>query len=262
MYDIEQHIDQLGNTLVFDKVPRRIISLVPSQTEFLYHLGISPIAQTIFCIHPKSAFKSANKIGGTKKLNIDKIISLKPDLIIGNKEENDKNQILELQQHFPLWMSDIYTPEDAYAMMKALGRILDKEPAVNELIRHIKSSYSSILPLSEEPTCLYLIWQKPFMAVGSPSFIHSNLKIIGCRNLAEKLGRYPELSESQIEKLNPNFIFLSSEPFPFKKNHQAAIQAQFPESKVLLVDGEMFSWYGNRMPAATKYFKQLIKKLS
>lgn len=251
--------DQMGNAIKFNSVPKRVVSLVPSQTEFLYEIGIRPIAQTIFCIHPKSEFKQSTKIGGTKKLNIEKIRSLKPDLIIGNKEENLKAEIEILAEEFPVWMSDIHTLEDAYEMMDCIGQITDKVEAANKIIKEARSNFNS-LDTESNSTVLYLIWQKPFMAVGKPTFIDAVLTSLGFNNVASNQ-RYPQLNKEAITELNPYYIFLSSEPFPFKEKHQKEVQDLFPGSKVILVDGEMFSWYGSRLVKAPAYFKKLLSQL-
>src|SRR5690348_418993 len=103
--------------------PKRIISLVPSQTELLYDLGLNEevVGITKFCIHPEEWFLSKTRIGGTKKIDFEKIKSLKPDLIIGNKEENEESQIKELMKDYCVWMSDIKNLDDAVSMINSVG---------------------------------------------------------------------------------------------------------------------------------------------
>jgi ABC-type Fe3+-hydroxamate transport system substrate-binding protein len=216
--------------------PLRIISLVPSQTELLYYLGVPPIAQTIFCVHPSEAFKASVKIGGTKKLNIQKILDLQPDLVIGNIEENEKSQIELLQQNVKVWMTDIYTFDDALESITTIGEWVNKPQA----------------------TVLYLIWKNPYMAVGRNTFINSMLQKAGFVNsIQAPESRYPELDITDIIALNPDRIFLSSEPYPFKKEDFLALQNALPHTQIQMVDGEQFSWYGNRMLLAADYFTQL-----
>lgn len=255
-------IDQLKNEVQLAMPPRRIISIVPSQTELLYHFGLDEqvVGITKFCIHPKEWFKSKTKIGGTKKLNLEKIKSLNPDLIIGNKEENTKEQILELQKNFPVWMSDIYNLDDSFNMMSCLGEIFQKEDAAIQLMNQIKNGFASIPRNVESATVLYLIWNEPFIAVGKSTFIDDMLSKAGFRNVITE-SRYPGVNIEIIQNLKPEFVFLSSEPFPFAEKHRTIIQDQLPNSKVILVDGEMFSWYGNRLLKAVDYFKGLHKSL-
>lgn len=121
--------DQLGQHIELTQIPKRIISLVPSQSELLWDLGLRDelIGITKFCIRPNEMFKFKDRVGGTKTLDIQKIRSLKPDLIIGNKEENEYGQIKELQNEFPIWMSDIYNLKDAYKMISDIGELVHKK---------------------------------------------------------------------------------------------------------------------------------------
>jgi ABC-type Fe3+-hydroxamate transport system substrate-binding protein len=257
-------LDQMNRKVNLKAVPQRIVSVVPSQTELLYDLGCgsSVVGQTVFCVHPRDKFKVAHKIGGTKKLKIKEIIALKPDLIIGNKEENTQSEIEELSQHFPVWMSDIYTLEDAISMIESVGEILQKEREVTAIVQNIKEGFAK-LTLSHNPiSCLYFIWRKPWMAAGSQTFINDMMQKCGLQNVCSPTSRYPELTNAEIADLNPQTVLLSSEPYPFKEKHIAELQTLLPNSKIVLVDGELFSWYGSRLMHAPSYFSRLLNILS
>ncbi|TKB97087.1 cobalamin-binding protein [Pedobacter cryophilus] len=253
--------DQLGRTIQINYPPKIIISLVPSQTELLFDLGLNEevVGVTKFCIHPKDKFKITTKIGGTKKLNIEKIRSLKPDLIIGNKEENEQQQIEMLMQEFPVWMSDIYNLNDALNMIKAVGDLVGKQEASILMAKEIASNFEAIqLGVSQKPIkkVAYFIWKDPYMLAGTQTFIHEMLKYGGLENVTN-LNRYPIISESELHNLNPDVVLLSSEPYPFKDDHIKDFQKLWPAVTVKLVDGEMFSWYGSRLLKAAYYFKTL-----
>lgn len=252
--------DQMGNKLVFAKTPKRIISLVPSQTELLYDLGLTPIGQTVFCIHPADKFKSATKIGGTKKLQLNKIIDLKPDIIIGNKEENTKEDIEFLQSKFPVWMSDVNSLSEGLAMIESIGKIFDKEDLAKNIVNNILLSHKRLntQPLTNNRV-LYLIWKDPYFGVASNTFIHDILVQSGFENVLINQERYPELSQVDIEDLNPDHIFLSTEPYPFKEVHQREFEKLLPSTRVHIVDGEMFSWYGSRLLKSSDYIYDLIQ---
>jgi ABC-type Fe3+-hydroxamate transport system substrate-binding protein len=256
--------DQLGRTISLREKPTRIISLVPSQTELLYDLGLDEevVGITKFCVHPKEWFQSKTRVGGTKKIDFEKIKSLQPDLIIGNKEENEEEQIRELMKHYLVWMSDIKTLEDALDMINRIGELVVKKDKALELIRDIKINFQSLLPYSLFPSTAYLIWREPIMTVGTDTFIHDMLKRCGFKNVFTDKKRYPEVSEKELQDANPNLILLSSEPYPFKEKHIAAFQSLCPDAKVMTVDGEMFSWYGSRLLKAPGYFKGLIQQTS
>lgn len=249
----------MNRTIRLEGIPRRIVSLVPSQTELLYDLGLREevVGITKFCIYPEEWFKSKNRVGGTKQVNIDKVKSLQPDLIIGNKEENTAEDILALEKIAPVWMSDIYTFEDAMEMISMLGNVLGKEKESEKICSEIEGEFKKI-PLLNAKKVLYFIWKDPDYVAGKSTFIDAMLTKAGFVNLC-KDERYPEFIELYE---NPDCIFLSSEPYPFKKEHELEFQNRFPKSQIVLVDGELFSWYGSRMKHFPKYAEELIKGLS
>lgn len=258
MHPSRSFTDQTDTTVVLSKLPSRIISLVPSQTELLYDLGLgdSVVGVTRFCIHPEHWRKEKKVIGGTKNFHFEDIRALKPDLIIGNKEENYKEGIEQLRKEYPVWISDIVTFDDALAMVTGISQLTGKEKRGQAIVESITESFDG---LRKQPAkrVLYLIWRDPWMAAGSGTFIHSMLSRLGFVNCLENRHRYPELSVEEISDLNPEIIFLSSEPYPFKEKHQAELRNIVP-CKNMLVDGEMFSWYGTRLLKAPEYFNGLV----
>jgi len=250
-------IDQMGRTVRVPLEPKRIISLVPSQTELLFDLGLTTevVGITKFCVHPSAWFRVKQRIGGTKQLNIELIRSLNPDLIIGNKEENTKEDIEELAKEFPVWMSDIATLEDAYEMIHSIGVMTDKEDEAELLVEESIEAFASIHNLGQGKSFLYFIWDEPAFVAGKNTFIDSMLTKIGFQN-ACALSRYPALSE--VAPTTVDHIFLSSEPFPFKSEHVLKYQAIFPNAQIHLIDGEMCSWYGSRMKLAAGYFENVF----
>jgi ABC-type Fe3+-hydroxamate transport system substrate-binding protein len=252
-------IDQIGNTVHLPKVPRRIISLVPSQSEYLWDLGLKEelIGITKFCIHPADLFKKKTKVGGTKTIDIAKIRELKPDLIIGNKEENSQEQIALLSKEFDVWMSDVKDLEGAYRMMMQLGQITDRQAHAEAMVAEIRDSVASVKGLFEGKEAAYLMWYKPLMAVGNDTFIDQVLEHVGFINCFKKQPRYPEISEANLMSANLEICLLSSEPYPFKEKHLSELAAIVPNTKLVLVDGEMFSWYGSRLLKLANYLKKL-----
>ena len=251
--------DQLNRTIKVDFPPKRIISLVPSQTELLFDLGLDQeiIGITKFCIHPKDKFKNTTKIGGTKKLDIKKIRELNPDLIIGNKEENEKEEIEILAKEFPVWMSDISNLNDALEMITTIGEMIYKRQESINLSKNILQSFDELnINESGLKSTLYFIWLNPNMLAGKQTFINEMLKYCGLINLIKET-RYPELSDFELKALNPEVILLSSEPYPFKEKHIKNFHQIWPNAKIKLVDGEMFSWYGSRLLKSAPYFQNL-----
>lgn len=244
--------------------PKRIVSLVPSQTELLYELGLDEeiVGQTKFCIHPHQKHLTKPKVGGTKNVNIEKILTLEPDLIIGNKEENDKSSIEQLMNHFPVWMSDIQTLDDALEMIRMLGDIVGKEIQSASLVREIKVGFEALNQFEKKNRIAYFIWRNPWMVAGYDTFINQMINKMGGINVFEnEMSRYPQVSNEQIVFSAPDIIFLSSEPYPFKEKHIAELQILCKGCKIILVDGEMFSWYGSRLRNSASYFNSLINQL-
>lgn len=254
---MKEFTDQMNQTIRLSGIPRRIVSLVPSQTELLYSLGLGDrvVGITKFCIHPNEWYKSKKRVGGTKNIDLEKVRALEPDLIIGNKEENEKSNIEALSTIAPIWMSDIFNLEDALTMIQQIGEMVDESEKANQIIGKVTSDFEGLSLIKNQKTVLYLIWKNPYLTAGKDTFIDDMLSRCGFINFIKE-SRYPEL---RIETQNsPDYIFLSSEPYPFKEKHIIELQEIYPNAIIRLVDGEMFSWYGSRLLEAADYFKSDI----
>lgn len=251
--------DQLGREVSFQYPPQRIVSLVPSQTELLYDLGLDEqvVGITKFCVHPHQWFTTKDRVGGTKKLDIEKIRALKPDLIIANMEENERQQVEQLAAEFPVWISDIQNLPQALQMIQVVGQLADREAEANILVDEIVHGFNNLQKATRPRRVAYFIWRDPWMSVGSDTFIHSMIQAMGWQNVLAHETRYPEVSAGYLRQLNPDTVLLSSEPFPFKEQHADEVKAVLPDADILLVDGEMLSWYGSRMKKATAYLQGL-----
>lgn len=254
-------IDQMGREVTFRYYPERIISVVPSQTELLFDLGLNKevVGITKFCVHPDEWFRNKERVGGTKKLNIEKIRALQPDLIIANKEENTQEEIELLEKEFPVWLSDITNLPGALNMIQALGQVTGMEGKANKLVEEIVQGFNDLHKANTPKRVAYFIWRDPWMSIGNDTFIHSMIQTMGWQNVLAGATRYPELTLEELKKYQPELILLSSEPFPFKEQHIAEVKAVLPEAEVLLVDGEMFSWYGSRLKKAIAYLQELAQ---
>lgn len=255
----------LESTLAQRPAPGRIISLVPSQTELLFSLGLSEEVTGItkFCVHPPQWHSSKTTIGGTKNLHIDQIIALQPNLIIANKEENIKEQVEQLASHFPVWVTDVNTVDDALQMITDIGNLTFRQRQANEIKEKISGKFQNIEFLQNQPVkAAYLIWNEPLMVAANGTFIHDMLIKAGIDNVFGKLDRYPEIATEDIMHSEAEIIFLSSEPYPFGEKHLEEFWKRFPGKKILLVDGEIFSWYGSRMLLAPDYFEKLHQKIN
>ncbi|MFN5312376.1 MAG: ABC transporter substrate-binding protein [Flavobacteriales bacterium] len=242
----------------------RIVSLVPSLTEYLWALGLEQevVGITKFCIHPKAWWQHKTRVGGTKKVNFKTIETLQPTLIIANKEENTKEDIEQLQLKYDVLLTDITSLEEAYRFLLEIGRKVQREEKSMSLVNQIQAKFQSVVKIGQGSSFLYFIWKDPYFVVGPQTYIHALLTHFGLVNFCE-IERYPALEQVLNNKDNqsilPDYIFLSSEPFPFEAKHLEEVQVLFPNSKIVLIDGEICSWYGSRMLKAPSYFKDVLQ---
>ena len=259
--------DQIGREITLPVSPRRIVSLVPSQTELLYDLGLEEriVGITKFCVHPYH-FKSTKKIiGGTKKVHYEKIRLLEPDLIIANKEENTIEIVEELRKICPVWVTNIITVEDNFRMINDFGQLFNCRTEAqkwNDKLSFALNDFKIFVADKPVLKTAYFIWKNPYMVAGSDNYINEMLKINHFQNIYENKSRYPEIEIKRIRlEGDPDLVFLSSEPYPFTQKHINKFKAILPNTRVILVNGEMFSWYGSRLVYAPGYFKGLIEKV-
>ncbi len=250
--------DHLDRNLQLNDIPRRIVSLVPSQTELLVDLGLEKYIMGIthFCIHPAFLKQIKTRVGGTKKVNLRKIKELEPDIILCNKEENTKEMVEALEKIAPVHISDISDLEDAYKLMADYGKILNCDELATTMINSIQKKADILQKLaktSRRRKVAYFIWNEPLMVVGNGTFINAMLELNNFENVFSQ-ERYPTTSFSELKDKQIDLCMLSSEPFPFKDEHkQRFIECS---KSVKIVNGEYFSWYGSRLMEAMDYFKE------
>jgi ABC-type Fe3+-hydroxamate transport system substrate-binding protein len=198
--------------------PVSIVSLVPSQTELLYDLGLDKEVTGItkFCVHPAHWQQTKVRIGGTKNLNLAKIKSLNPTLIIANKEENVRSQVEQLSD-YPVWLTDVNNLEDACRMISDLGQITGVPHQAAAMVKKIADGFDKLGVMPTPIPVAYLIWKDPYMTVGGDTFIHDMITRTGMRNVFAHTRRYPEINLEDIKKSGCTFLLLSSEPFPFQQ---------------------------------------------
>lgn len=260
---IKHVFDHLGRSVAVPFPPKRIVSLCPSLTETLFALGVGErvVGRTQFCIHPAEALADVVRVGGTKQVKDDVLASLAPDLIIAEKEENPKEMVERLAESYPVYVTDVETYEDALYMIRDLGKVVGARGEAKQIISKIEAGFAELAPV-DGVRVAYFIWQNPYMVPGDHTYIHSLLSRCGFVNVfAEAEGRYPTVTEEEIRAVAPDYLFLSSEPFPFVEKQREEFAARFPDSTVVLVDGEMFSWYGSRMVAAADYLRKLVEEV-
>ncbi|WP_034057158.1 ABC transporter substrate-binding protein [Lacinutrix jangbogonensis] len=259
--------DQINRALTITSTPKRIVSLVPSQTELLFDLGLedSIVGITKFCVHPMHAKSTKKLVGGTKQINIEKIKALNPDIILCNKEENTKEIVETCEAICNTHVSDIATIEHCLEVINQYGIIFDKRKSSLEISDKISFNLQDFKTfIKDKPTLkvAYFIWRNPWMAAGNGTFINHLLELNKFDNIYKNRERYPEI---ELKKLclegDPEIVLLSSEPYPFKDEHAFEIGSVSHQAKTIFVDGELFSWYGSRLIMSFSYFKTLRQNL-
>lgn len=256
--------DMMGNEVRLNGLPRRIISLVPSQTELLYDLGLAHevVGITKFCVHPHEWFRNKKRVGGTKTVHLDIIYDLQPDLIIANKEENTREQIETLAAQYPVWVSNIQTTEEGLDMITKVGELTGRQQQAQQLVAEVSAGFNGLQEGGKCVKVAYYIWKNPWMCAGGDTFISNIIAKMGWQNVNAHLLRYPEVTPEALAGTGVQLVLLSSEPYPFQEKHIAEIKATLPNVEVILVDGEMFSWYGSRMAKAIPYLQKLVHSYS
>jgi ABC-type Fe3+-hydroxamate transport system substrate-binding protein len=237
----------------------RIVSLVPSWTEYLLDLGVHVVGRTKFCVRPDITVKHIEHIGGTKSINSSKIAALKPDLIIANLEENDREQVEECQRFCAVLLTDVRSVESAWDEAKRIAVAVGKREMGELFVRRVQEAWGSARPLHSQAT--YVVWKDPLMLAGSDTYISDVMRWWGIENVGGQWtsGRYPQPPNQEWMEAKADWVLLPSEPFPFSEKHLSDFSANV--STPFLVDGEAFSWYGSRMLHATEYFNSLIHTL-
>lgn len=250
-------VDHLGRKITYKYPPKRIVSLCPAITETLFHLQLQEevVGRTRFCIHPHDEVKTVINVGGTKDIKLERIQQLQPDLIIAEKEENTKEMVAALEVDYPVYVFEIQTIQDASRMIHDLGELTDRRLLATELNAQIDKAFAR-LPKMNGQRVAYVIWQHPFMVVGQDTYIQTLLESMGFVNpFTSFAGRYPEVTAADLQAAKLDYLFLATEPFPFREQHQAEFDRLLPDTSSFIVDGEMF-WYGPKMLEAAAYFRR------
>jgi hypothetical protein len=243
----------------------RIACLVPSITETLFALGLGErvVARTGFCIHPQPAIRDVPKVGGTKDVNVAKLIATEPTHVIVNIDENRKETVDHLRRVIPnVIVTHPITPEDNFGLFQLLGHVFTVPDAAEQLCVELRSALvtaHNAATLMPAETVLYAIWKDPWMTVSRDTYVSAMLASVGWKTLpiqADK--RYPDIARDDDIWQTVNRIFLSSEPYLFGDEHLSLLRDQWRLSQPIeLIDGEMVSWYGVRAIAGLHYLAGL-----
>ncbi len=263
-------IDDFGITHQPTTGPARIVSLVPSITELLCDLQLERqlVGRTNFCIHPRKRVKMIPSLGGTKKINLERLRALKPTHVILNIDENTRQLFDDITRFIPtVVVTHPNRPGDNLRLFRLLGGIFHQQQAAEHLCRQFEEAYASLLQASvqfQERKVIYLIWQKPWMTVSRETYISQMLALVHWHTLpVDATVRYPEIDISQDLLNDTELILFSSEPYAFNQRDLALFQQRYHCDRIplRLIDGSMTSWYGSRSIKGLGYLRDLAQDL-
>ncbi len=260
---MQTRIDALGRTLLVPARPQRIVSLVPSITEWLFAIGLGPrvVGVTDFCIHPHQEVAPKTKVRGTKNPDRAAIIALQPDIVLANKEENRERDVVALEAAgLAVYVTETRRVFEAIATLSMLADVLGAGPTALPLLTDMRAAHQQLTATRPDMVrrVLVPIWRDPWMAVGSETYANDLLQMCGAYNVASELqGRYPRFELDQIGRLQPDIILLPSEPYGFSPDDLPSLRSVF-SGPCVFVDGELLTWYGPRIPLALQSFASII----
>lgn len=228
----------------------RVVSLVPSVTETLLALGVTPIACTRFCEQP-----DLPHVGGTKDPRLAEIAGLSPDLVVVNDEENRIEDVdglrrlgLALHEMSPRSVADV-GPAVA-ALAGAVGAAVPEPFGAGDWEAWLEERRRR-RPTGPPKRAFVPVWRRPWMTLAGDTYGSSLLDLLGWENVYSGAGeRYPTVTLAEAAARGSEAVLLPSEPYPFKERHVAEVAAALPGTEVVLVDGQDLFWWGIRTPAA------------
>ncbi|HJQ28459.1 MAG TPA: helical backbone metal receptor [Rubrobacter sp.] len=246
--------------------PRRIVSLVPSLTETLFALGVGErvVGRTRYCTQPPRSVGRVAKVGGTKKVDIARILELGPDLIVAVKEENTREDVEALADSgIPVFLGAPETVDEAVDMLRDLaGRV--EAPRTEDVLAPVGRAVKRLRMQPENSRRVFVpIWKSPYMSIGSDTYIHDVLKTCGGENICGEATRYPVVALHDIEAARPEVILLPDEPYPFSAEDLPEFYSlDVPATRgdrIHLVDGKLLTWYGPRMAGSLTQLAALLR---
>ena len=264
--------DARGQSVRLSAPPRRIVSLVPSQTELLAHLGLGEetVGLTRFCERPEGWKANKEIVGGTKNVRIDKVEALRPDLVLANREENTREVVEAIENFARVFVTEVKSVPDAAGMIRAVGRLTGRADGAEALADRLAQRFAALADdlTGEAPLPVaYLIWRDPYMTVGGDTIIHDVMTRAGFENVFSGRTRYPEVTPAELAASGARAVLLPDEPFPFDEAYAEELREALPQPlphsiSAPLVNGQLFSWYGPRLAQAPAYLRRLRAELA
>jgi ABC-type Fe3+-hydroxamate transport system substrate-binding protein len=263
-------VDALGRSLTIGRRPERIISLVPSLTEALFAFGLEQeiMGVTRFCVEPRRGVSGKTRVGGTKSVDIAKIKSLEPDLVVAGAEENSAADIAQLIEYgCPVFVTMVTSVQSAIDLLRQLATITGTTVAARPIIEEAKQALAFAQAAAaglQRVRVFCPIWRNPYMTCSRATYMADVIAVCGGRNVFdEHPERYPKVELAEIAALDPEAILLPSEPYRFTKRHKADFRAltevtAVKNGHIFLIDGKMLTWYGPRIAQGLGEVKRLL----
>ncbi|MEU8308266.1 helical backbone metal receptor [Actinomadura sp. NPDC048955] len=233
------HDDTGAPAGVPDRV-RRVVSIVPSLTETVAATAPGLLAgATDWCTHPEGL--DVPRVRGTKNPDLERIIGLRPDVVVGNTEENRPADVEALRAAgVPVWMTRIRTVEEALASLRRMLTEACRVP-VPGWLEEASRVWAGVAP-GEPRAAVIPIWRRPWMVVGRDTFTGDVLARLGVSNVyAGHPERYPKIPLDELNAAGADLVVLPDEPYRFTEDDGPE---SFPGLDAALVSGRLLTWYG------------------
>jgi ABC-type Fe3+-hydroxamate transport system substrate-binding protein len=247
--------------------PERIVSLVPSLTEALFAFGAGErvVGRTRYCLWPPRAVGKVPTVGGTKKVDVPRLLELEPDLVVAVREENSRENVEMIQgSGVPVFVGAPESVEGALWLLRELARVVEA-PRTEAVLNPIERVYGRLREGGgrvHSRRVFVPIWKNPYMSVGSDTYAHDVLETCGGENVCGGSTRYPVFTLEEVEAAQPEIVLLPDEPYPFSAEDLEDFYAlDIPAAhsdRIHLVDGKLLTWYGPRMASSLSQLAALL----
>jgi iron complex transport system substrate-binding protein len=263
-------VDQLGRTVSVPRHPMRIVALAPSITEIVFALGAQDrlVGVTRFSDYPNAA-QALPKVGSYVQLDLEKIVSLEPDLCIAVKDGNPKAVVSRLEAlGVPVYAVDPRNLEAVMDTIAEIGGLLDAQKSAAALAAGLRNRIERVTgkaaSAGSKPGVFFQIGITPIVSVGTDTFIHELIEMAGGRNLAAGPTPYPRFSREQVLALAPEVFIITSmargETFDRVKAEWESWPSMPAASagRIYLVDSNLFDRASPRLVDGLELLARLI----
>ena len=266
-----RYVDALEREVRLTSPPRRVVSLVPSLTEALFAFGVGDavVGVTNFCVEPRDGVSEKMRVGGTKTLDVARVVALEPDLVVASAEENRKEDIQALvRAGLRVYVTLPTTVDGALALLDDLAAMTGAGAKAGRIVEESRKALAQVRAAGEDrpPVRTFCpIWRNPWMTVGPGTYTHDFVTVCGGVNIFEwRHERYPRVELREVIEKDPQVVLLPDEPYRFGPAHASEMTAALGnisavrENRIYLLEGRHLCWYGPRIAAGLRYVSSLL----